>query len=144
LRVEKLLNETCPFCKIASGKAEGSIIYEDDTILAFMDLIPARVGHALVIPREHYENIYEIPEEVLAKVAIAVKRVSVALKKTFGMEGVKIIQLNGRTAGQVVFHIHFHVIPIVSSSGVEIGHFGRVKTRRSELDKTAQKIRENL
>ncbi len=142
--MKKLFNENCPFCNIVSGKAEGSIIYEDDIVVAFMDLIPARVGHALVIPREHYENIYDIPEEILAKVALAVKRVSVAVKKTFSADGVKIIQLNGRAAGQVVFHIHFHVIPIVNASGVEIGHLGRIKTRRSELDENAQKIRKNL
>ena len=126
------------------GKAEGSIIYEDNVVVAFMDLLPARVGHTLVIPKKHYENIYDVPEEVLAKVALAVKRVSVAVKKTFGADGVKIIQLNGRAAGQVVFHIHFHVIPIANASSAEIGHFGRIKSRRSELDEIAQKIRKNL
>ena len=142
--MKKLFNETCPFCNIVLGKAEGSIIYEDNVVVAFMDLLPARVGHTLVIPREHYENIYDVPEEVLVKVVLAVKRVSVAVKKTFSADGVKIIQLNGRAAGQVVFHIHFHVIPIVNASSAEIGHFGRIKSRRSELDEIAQKIRKNL
>ena len=111
------MSETCPFCSIASGRAEASVVYEDETVVAFMDLLPAREGHTLVVPKEHFENIYEIPEDTLAKVAGAVKRVSVAVKKTFGADGVKIIQLNGRAAGQVVFHIHFHVIPLVSAKG---------------------------
>lgn len=136
---------TCPFCNIAKGKTEASIVYEDETVLAFMDVSPAREGHTLVVPRQHYENIYEVPEDVLAKVAAAVKRVSVAVKKTVGANGIKVIQLNGRAAGQVVFHLHFHIIPIVSTAGAEIGHHcGRARTKRTDLDETAKRIRENL
>jgi histidine triad (HIT) family protein len=140
----KTVSSTCPFCSIVSGKAEASTVYEDETVMAFMDLLPAREGHTLVVPKQHFENIYEIPEDVLAKVVAGVKRVSVALKKTFGADGVKIIQLNGKAAGQVVFHIHFHVIPIVSAKGSEIGHLGREQTKRDELDLVAKRIRENF
>ena len=140
----KTLSAACPFCKIASGKAEASIVYEDANILAFMDLNPANIGHTLVVTREHYENIYEVPEKLLVEMAAAVKRVCVAVKKTVDADGIKVIQLNGRAAGQVVMHIHIHVIPTVSKAEVVTGHRGRLTPERRDLDETAQKIRENL
>jgi histidine triad (HIT) family protein len=138
------LSAGCPFCKIASGKAQASIVYEDATILAFMDLNPANIGHTLVVPREHYENIYEVPEKLVAELAAVVKRVCVAVKKTFDADGIKVIQLNGRAAGQVVMHLHIHVIPTVSKADTVMGHRGRLTPERIDLDETARKIRENL
>lgn len=138
------MSADCPFCKIASGKAHASIVYEDANVLAFMDLNPATVGHTLVVPREHYETIYEIPEELLAEMSALVKRLCVAVKKTVGADGIKVIQLNGRAAGQVVMHIHFHIIPASSQAGATMGHRGRLTPERSELDETARKIRKTL
>jgi len=135
---------TCPFCNIALGKAEASIVYEDEIVLAFMDLSPAVEGHTLVVPRGHWENIYEVPDAVLADVAVVVKRVCVAAKKAVGADGVKVIQLNGRAAGQVVFHLHFHIIPVRAWEGTVIGHHGRTRYDRKMLDEAAKKIRENL
>ena len=109
-----------------------------------MDLYPAGVGHTLIVPRKHYENIYDVPEKLLAELAAVVKKVCVAVKKTVGADGIKVIQLNGVAAGQVVMHIHFHVIPTVSKAGFVTGHRGRLTPERKELDETAQKIRENL
>jgi histidine triad (HIT) family protein len=138
------MNANCPFCNIASDKTAASIVYEDATILAFMDLNPATVGHTLVVPREHYENIYEIPEKLLVEMVAVVKRVCVAVKKTVDADGIRVIQLNGRAAGQVVMHIHFHIIPTGSKGGAVMGHSGRLTPERRELDETARKIRENL
>ena len=138
------MSAACPFCSIASGKVAASIVYEDADVLAFLDLYPAGVGHTLVIPRKHYENIYEVPEKLLAELSAVVKKLSVALKKAVGADGIKIIQLNGVAAGQVVMHIHFHVIPTVSKAGIMTGHRGRLTPTRKELDETAQKIRENI
>ena len=138
------MDETCPFCRIASGKAQASIVYEDEHVLAFMDLNPIDVGHTLVVPRQHWENIYDVPEETLTKLITVVKRICVAVKKTVDADGIRVIQLNGRAAGQVVFHLHFHVIPVSSKSGVPMGHHGRLASERAELDEAAQKIRENL
>lgn len=134
----------CPFCKIASGEAQASMVYEDENVLAFMDLNPASTGHTLVVPREHWETIFETPEEILAEIIGVIKRVSVASKKTVEADGVKIIQLNGRAAGQVVMHLHFHVIPISSNSGRTIGTHGRKRSEKKELDEIAKNIRENL
>jgi histidine triad (HIT) family protein len=145
------VSAVCPFCSIASGKATASIVYEDAAIIAFMDLNPANVGHTLVVPKEHWENIYEIPEKVLAEVAAVVKRVSGAVKKTVGAGGISVLQLNGRAAGQSVMHFHVHVIPrfigdpLSKAIGAMVGgHHGVEKPERRDLDEIAQKIRENL
>ena len=145
----KTLSNACPFCDIAAGKAPASLVYESDTVLAFMDINPANLGHTLVVPRGHWENIHEVPEEILADLAVAVKRVSAAVKAT-GADGISVLQLNGRSAGQTVMHFHFHVIPrskgdsISRALGAMIRHQGFKKPERPELDAVAQKIREKL
>ena len=144
------MSVVCPFCRIASGKAPASIVYEDATVLAFMDLNPANVGHILVVPKEHLENIYEAPEKVLAEMFSVVKKVSAAVKKTVGAEGISILQLNGRAAGQSVMHFHVHIIPrfrgdpISTAIGAMIGHQGFEKPERRDLDEIAKKIRGNI
>ena len=144
------MSEFCNFCKIVSGKGQASIVYEDDNVLAFMDLHPANVGHTLVVPREHWETIYDIPEKVLADVFAVVKRVSVAVKKAVGAEGISILQFNERAAGQSVRHFHVHVIPrfrgdaISKFIGAMLGPVGFKKVERQDLDEIAEKIKENL
>ena len=138
------MSDDCPFCKIASGEATASIVYEDANVIAFMDLSPASDGHTLVVPKEHYENIYEVPEKLLTQMATVVKRISIAVKKSVNANGIKIIQLNGRAAGQVVMHIHIHIIPTVLRADAIIGHRGRLTPKRTELDEIAKKIRKNL
>ena len=134
------MSDYCPFCKIASGEATASIVYEDANVIAIMDLNPAADGHTLVVPKVHYENIYEVPEKLLAKMAKVVKRVCVAVKKSVNANGIKLIQLNGRAAGQVVMHIHIHIIPTVLRADAIVGHRGRITPKRTELDEIAKKI----
>ena len=143
------MSGSCSFCGIASGKEQASVVYVDDSIVAFMDLRPANVGHTLVVPREHWETIYDIPEKILADLFAVVKRVSVAVKKTVGAEGISILQFNERAAGQSVRHFHVHVIP--RSRGDAISKFmgamlglGFEKVEREDLDEIAEKIEENL
>jgi histidine triad (HIT) family protein len=137
------MSAVCPFCKIIIGKTPASIVYEDATTIAFMDSHPANVGHTLVISKEHWENIYEIPENILAEVAEVVKEVSVAVKKTISADGISILQLNGRAAGQSVMHFHVHIIPRFRGDSI-VGHKGLERPVRRDLDEIAQKIRENL
>jgi histidine triad (HIT) family protein len=144
------MDTNCPFCNIVTGKAPASIAYQDDIVMAFMDLNPTNKGHTLVIPRQHWENIHEIPENTLADIFSVVKRISTAVKKTFNAEGISILQLNGKAAGQTVMHFHVHVIPrfrgdpLSTAIGTMVGHEGFKKPERKTLDETAQKIRENL
>lgn len=144
------MSESCNFCEIVSGANPASIVYEDGNFLAFMDLHPANVGHTLVVPKEHWETVYDIPEEVLSNLFAVVKRISVAVKKAVGAEGISILQFNERAAGQSVMHFHVHVIPrfrgdaISKLIGAMLGSTGFEKAARENLDEIAKKIKDNL
>ena len=147
---EMHMSKPCNFCKIVSGENPASIVYEDGNVLAFMDLHPANVGHTLVVPKEHWETIYDIPQRVLSDLFAVVKRMSVAVKKVVGAEGISILQFNGRASGQSVMHFHVHVIPrfrgdaISRLIGAMLGPTGFEKVAREDLDEVAKKIKENL
>ena len=144
------MNGYCEFCKIASGEGEASVVYENRSVIVFMDLHPANVGHTLVIPREHWETIYEIPETVLADLFVVVKRVAVAVKRAVEAEGVNVLQCNERAAFQSVRHFHVHVIPrfrgdaIAKTIHAMLAPMGFEKETRQELDTVAKRIRQNL
>jgi histidine triad (HIT) family protein len=106
------MDDNCIFCKIAQGKIPCYKIYEDEKYLAFLDLKPLSKGHALVISKEHYSNIFEIPESTLSELAIVVKKVSERIKEKFNPDGIFINQNNGEKAGQSIMHFHVHVKPI--------------------------------
>jgi histidine triad (HIT) family protein len=115
-----------------------------------MDLHPANVGHTLVVPKEHWETIYDVPEKVLSSLFAVVKRISVAVKKAVGAEGVSILQFNGRASGQSVMHFHVHVIPRFREDamskliGAMLGPTGFEKAARKDLDEIAKKMKENV
>ena len=110
--------EDCIFCKIVKGEIPCSKIYEDDKILAFLDINPVHKGHTLVIPKEHYEGIIDMPDETLGELAKAAKKISKAVKKATGVNGFNIVQNNGADAGQDVFHFHLHIIPRLKGDGL--------------------------
>ncbi len=134
------MSETCIFCNIVQKKVPASIAYEDDKTLAFMSIQPINVGHALVIPKKHYENIYEISKEEIGQLYRIVKKIAKAVKTTVATEGIRIIQNNGKAAGQVVFHMHVHIIPMYSDS-----HWKHPKVRDAKmLDQDAKKIQQTI
>jgi histidine triad (HIT) family protein len=102
----------CVFCAIISRREPGFVVYEDDLTIAILDKYPLNRGHVLVMPKEHYENIFETPSEVLCGVVNTVKLVSRAVVRAMNAPGVRLIQNNGPAAGQIIFHIHFHVVPM--------------------------------
>ena len=104
--------ELCTFCKIARKEAPASRVYEDEKVTAFLSIRPINVGHTLVVPKKHYENIYEIPEDEVAYLYKIVKKIAHAVKKAVDAEGIRIVQNNGEAAGQVIFHLHVHIIPM--------------------------------
>lgn len=111
--------------------------------MAFMDIRPLCAGHALVIQKAHYADIFDIPEKELAAVHVAAKAVSAAVQKATGADGISIIEQNGKAAGQDIFHLHVHVVP--RFAGVKLPAFSELKmVERSELDAMAQKIRQYL
>lgn len=105
------MSEYCEFCRIVRKEGSASYIYEDEKVVAFLSIRPIYDGHTLVIPKRHYENIYEVSDEDIAYLFKVVKKVAYAVKKGLRSDGIKIVQNNGKTAGQVVFHLHVHVIP---------------------------------
>ncbi|MEI7557171.1 HIT family protein [Candidatus Chlorohelix sp.] len=105
------MDETCIFCKIVAGKLPSAKAYEDDKVLVFMNLQQKNPGHALIIPKAHYPNIYEIPDEHVGYVAQVGAQVARALKQQFAPLGVNVLQNNEPAAMQSVFHYHVHVIP---------------------------------
>ena len=99
------------FARILRGEIPAHKVYEDEHTLAFMDVMPQVDGHTLVIPKTPAENIHEVPADALVATILTTQRVAAAVKQAFDAPGILIAQLNGRAAGQSVFHIHFHVLP---------------------------------
>ena len=136
-------NESCIFCKIVRKQAPSSIVYEDDTIMAFLDIRPLNMGHTLVIPKAHYVDIFDIPEKELSQVHKAAKLVAFAIKKATVADGISIIQQNGKAAGQDIFHIHVHVVP--RFDGQKLPPFSELKeVERAKLDALAKKIKQHI
>ena len=101
----------CIFCKIASGEIPSATLYEDDDFRVILDLGPATRGHALILPKQHYANLFEIPDELAAKAMITAKKVTSVMKDALSCDGYNVVQNNGEAAGQTVFHFHIHLIP---------------------------------
>ena len=103
--------DNCIFCKIAAGEIPALTLFEDEDVKVIFDAGPATKGHALVIPKAHAANVFEISDELLAKAHVVAKKVAIALKEATECDGVNILQNNAEMAGQSVFHLHIHVIP---------------------------------
>lgn len=103
--------DNCIFCKIANGEIPSATLYEDEDFRVILDLGPASKGHALILPKEHAANIFELPEELAAKAMVVAKKVSTVLMEGLKCDGLNIVQNNGEPAGQTVFHFHMHLIP---------------------------------
>ena len=136
-------DESCIFCKIVQKQAPSSIIYEDDYVMAFLDIRPVNEGHTLIIPKEHYADIFDTPSELLGKVHQVTKKVAVAVKQAVNVDGISIIQQNGRAANQDIFHLHVHVIPRYTGEWVKPFHELQTTTQ-SQLDQIALKIKQHL
>ena len=106
-----MTDKECIFCKIAGGEIPSSTVYEDEDFRVILDLGPATKGHALILPKNHFANLFEIPEDMDAKAFILAKKIAKKIKDVFGCDGVNIVQNNGVAAGQTVFHFHIHLIP---------------------------------
>lgn len=104
-------DDNCIFCKIAAGEIPSATLYEDDDFRVILDLGPATKGHALILPKEHYANLYEIDEEVAGKAFKLAKKMITRLTDVLGCDGYNVVQNNGEAAGQTVFHFHMHLIP---------------------------------
>jgi len=104
-------DSNCIFCKIANGEIPSTTLYEDEDFRVILDLGPATRGHALLLPKEHYKDLFDLEDEVAAKALVRAKRIAGRLQKAVGADGMNLVQNNGEDAGQTVFHFHMHLIP---------------------------------
>ena len=114
-------DNNCIFCKIANGEIPSKTIEENDIFRVVLDVGPATKGHALILPKDHYANLYELPEEVAAEALKLAKKVALKMKERLHCDGVNLVQNNEEAAGQTVFHFHMHVIPRFKEDGQVIG-----------------------
>ena len=136
-------DENCIFCKIVQRQAPSSVLYEDATVMVFLDIRPLNMGHTLVIPKTHYVDIFDIPDKVLSRMQTVSKQMALAIKKATNADGISIIQQNGKAAGQDIFHIHVHVVP--RFEGQKLPPFSELKeVERAKLDALAKKIKQQL
>ena len=114
------MRDDCIFCKIANGEIPSATLYEDENFRVILDLGPASKGHALILPKSHAANIYELSDEMAAKAMVLAKKMAGAMTEALKCDGFNIVQNNGECAGQTVFHFHMHLIPRYKDDNVGI------------------------
>ena len=133
----------CIFCKIANGEIPSKTLYEDDSFRVILDISPASKGHAIILPKNHASNIYELSNEDAGKIMIVAKKVATVLKEVLSCDGMNILQNNGETAGQTVFHLHVHLIPRYKNDDVTI-HWMAGKEGNTLEDTIVEKIQATM
>lgn len=113
-------DDNCIFCKLANGIIPTNSIYEDEEFNVILDMGPATKGHALILPKDHYKNLYELPEETGAKVMKLAKKMAIQMTDKLQADGFNLVQNNNEVAGQTVFHFHMHLIPRYNDDGQSI------------------------
>jgi len=134
----------CIFCKIVDGEIPAVKVLDEERVVAFMDINPSSKGHMLVVPKNHAENIFEIPESDLTALIKAVKRCAKAVKEALNAEGITILQLNGKASDQIVPHLHIHIIPRWKNDGLPISSWEMKPGDMEEIKNIAREVQEHL
>ncbi len=135
--------DDCIFCKMVAGQIPVTKIYEDKVVLAFLDIGPLSDGHTLVIPKQHFEKLHDCPAELLSRFGSRLGKIAEAVAGAMNSEGYNVLCNNGRAAGQLVEHLHFHIIPRNIGDGV-FDRWPAYKYQQGKIEEIAAKIRENL
>ncbi len=114
-------DENCIFCKLANGEIPTATLYEDEDFRVILDASPASKGHALILPKQHYADLYELDDEIAAKALVLAKKMITKLTPILGCDGYNVVQNNKEAAGQTVFHFHMHLIPRYKDDQVGLG-----------------------
>ena len=122
-------DNNCIFCKIAAGEIPSKTLYDDDNFRVILDLNPATRGHGLILPKNHYANLYELPEEIAGEVMKLAKKMTQIMTDKLKCDGFNLVQNNGEQAGQTVFHFHMHLIPRYKDDGQVLGWKGQSATQ---------------
>ncbi len=133
----------CVFCRMVAGEIPVTKVFEDEAVFAFLDIGPISDGHTLVIPRQHCTRIHECAPDVLADVASRLGKIAGAVMTAMKADGYNVLSNNGSAAGQVVDHLHFHIIPRKTGDGV-FTEWPSYRYKAGQIEKLAAKIRENL
>jgi histidine triad (HIT) family protein len=134
----------CVFCDIVEGRSRAASVYEDDAFIAFMDRMPINEGHLLVLPKAHYETLFDLPGEQVGPLFERVVRLAAAVKEAMGADGINIGQNNGRAAHQIVPHVHVHIIPRYENDSPSGRWPSRKAASLEELEAVAGRIRRVL
>ena len=137
------MEKDCIFCKIANGEIPASTVYEDDMFRVILDMSPATKGHALILPKKHMADIFEMDSETAEKVFVLTAKVAKGMKAALNCDGLNIVQNNGEVAGQTVFHFHMHIIPRYEGDGQNINWVSGT-SEAEERERVAQQIRSGL
>jgi histidine triad (HIT) family protein len=135
--------DDCVFCKMVAGRIPAAKVYEDEAVLAFLDIGPVSDGHTLVIPKQHCARVHECDPEVLAKVGACLGKIAKAVVEAMDADGYNVLCNNGRAANQVVEHVHFHIIPRKAGDGV-FTQWPAYQYAEGQLQDFAEKIRKSL
>ena len=135
--------DDCLFCKMVAGQIPVTKIYEDEVILAFLDIGPVSDGHTLVIPKQHFEKLHDCPSEFLGLVCSRLGKIAGAVTAAMNSEGYNVLLNNGRAAGQLIEHLHFHIIPRNTGDGV-FDRWPAYEYEQGKIELIAEKIRKNL
>ncbi|MFA5210890.1 MAG: HIT family protein [Patescibacteria group bacterium] len=128
----------CIFCKIINKEIPNYTVYEDDFVLAFLDINPCTKGHTLVIPKKHYENVFVLPDEELQRITVVAKKIAILLKEKLGAEGINFLNSNGKIAQQEIEHYHMHIIPRYKDNNCKIDFLN--KTEEKDFESVIAKI----
>jgi histidine triad (HIT) family protein len=135
--------DDCIFCRMVAGQIPVAKVYEDEIVLAFLDIGPISDGHTLVIPKQHFEKLHDCPTELLGQVASRLGRIAGAVAAAMNADGYNLLCNNGRAAGQLIEHLHFHIVARNVGDGV-FDRWPSYKYPHGKIEKIADKIRENL
>ena len=136
-------NEECIFCKIAGGDIPAATVYEDDHFRVILDVAPAAKGHALILPKNHFSDLWELGEEEASEALKLAAKITAAQKKALNCDGINVLQNNGVAAGQSVFHFHMHLIPRYADDKVEIP-WKTLSYAEGEMEEVCAKIKAAL
>ena len=134
------MQEDCIFCRIANGEIPSKTIYEDEDFRAILDLGPASRGHALILPKKHFADVFALDDETASKVFVVARNVASRMRKALNCDGFNLLQNNGETAGQSVFHFHMHLIPRYEGDSVGLPAWKPGAPTQEELEATAALI----
>ncbi|MFT5505047.1 MAG: histidine triad (HIT) family protein [Gammaproteobacteria bacterium] len=133
----------CIFCKIIAGEIPSFKLYEDDMTYSFMDINPANEGHALIIPKEHAQDIHLVSDSAIAATVVTAKKIATAVNETLSPDGINLVQCNGPAAAQSVMHFHMHILPRIDDDDLKL-NWGIKPGDMNAIGELAEKIRGNL